>query len=355
MVDHLSDPRDGGFFRYAAAADWSGAHTEKVSVDQGRIARLLIEAGCALAERDYLTSASRAIAHARSRLADADGHVYSSVAADAEYYAGRRDDEPPAVDQRRFADASASICAAAWLHAAVTGEPVAFRSEYGEASSAGAVPHRLDERQGLVGLLADQSAAIEAALMEYRATGDPSVLDWARRAADWSLEQLWNDDAGAFRSLPASAADDCFDLPPMFPLLANGEMASALASLSAHLGDVSYRRTVERVVESLGAESVASPAGTGIALAAQRLEHAPAQADLWGDPADPRARDLARAALAAMGPSAVVRWKGGAGPRLVLCSGDLCLPPAETARDLLESVAGLDPAAGGILLPYFSA
>src|SRR5206468_7943331 len=56
IIEHLWDARDGGFFRYAAAADWSGPHTEKVTVDQARIARLLLEAGCALVESRYVES-----------------------------------------------------------------------------------------------------------------------------------------------------------------------------------------------------------------------------------------------------------------------------------------------------------
>jgi len=47
VVAHLGDPRDGGFFRYAAGADWSGAHTEKLALDQAQLARVLLEAGAA--------------------------------------------------------------------------------------------------------------------------------------------------------------------------------------------------------------------------------------------------------------------------------------------------------------------
>ena len=40
VLAHLGDPRDGGVFRYAAGADWSGAHTEKLALDQALLARL---------------------------------------------------------------------------------------------------------------------------------------------------------------------------------------------------------------------------------------------------------------------------------------------------------------------------
>ncbi len=279
--------------------------------------------------------------------------MYASVAADPGYPAEPREEELPAVDRRRFADSGAAIATAACLWSAITGEPVSFHPGLREVSVGGAVPHDLDDAHGIRGLLGDQSAAIEAALMEYRLTGDAAPLEWAKSAADWALERLWDEGAGAFRAAPADASAG-IDLPPMFPLLGNGEMAVALAGLSAHLGDRGYRRAAERVVESLAAESVASPAGPAIALAAQRLEQPLAETDLSGDPGDPRARALARAALAAIGPSAVIRWNGGVATHAVVCAGDLCLPPVETAQELLESLRALSLGAGGILGPYFS-
>jgi len=53
--------------------------------------------------------------------------------------------------------------------------------------------------------------------------------------------------------------------------------------------------------------------------------------------------------IAAMGPATVVRWKGGAEPGVMLCVGDLCLPPLEDPRELLQSLVDLDLAPGGIL------
>ena len=146
IVEHLQDARDGGFFRYAAAADWSGPHTEKVAVDQARITRLLLEAGSALAEPRYAESGRQGLAHAHLRLADQAGRVFASVAAEPGHEAGAwpADDAPP-VDRRRFADAGAAMVAAAWFGLAVTGEPAAFQSEFRVAAPDGAIPHRLDE------------------------------------------------------------------------------------------------------------------------------------------------------------------------------------------------------------------
>ena len=76
VLAYLGDPQDGGVFRYAAGADWSGPHTEKLALDQALLARLLLEAGAALPEPRYVAAARGVLAHARHRLADLDGRVF---------------------------------------------------------------------------------------------------------------------------------------------------------------------------------------------------------------------------------------------------------------------------------------
>jgi uncharacterized protein YyaL (SSP411 family) len=353
IIDHLWDPGDGGFFRYAAAADWSGPHTEKVAADQARITRLFLEAGCALGESRYIETGCKALAYVQQHLADHDGRVFASIAADPEYYSGAKGtDDPPPVDRRRFADASAAMTAGAWFGLAVPGEPVTFRSEYRDASPDGAIPHRLDEAADALvrGLLRDQALGIESTLMEYRLTGDPVLLGWAERAARWSISHLWDEAAGAFRMAPAET-DGAPELPPIFPLLANGEMAQALVALDAHIRHAEFRPYAESVVESLGPQALTSPAGPAIALAAQALEDAPAEAEITGNPSDPDARELARTIVAAMGPATVIRWKPGAEAAATVCVRDRCLPPFRAPRDLLQALVHAGLAPGVILDP----
>jgi uncharacterized protein YyaL (SSP411 family) len=353
IIDHLWDPRGGGFFRYAAAADWSGPHTEKVAVDQARITRLFFEAGCGLGESRYIEIGCKALAYARQHLADQEGRVFASIAADPEYYAGvKAADDPPPLDRRRFADASAAMTAAAWLGLAVTGEPETFRSEFREASPDGAIPHRLDEADDarVRGLLRDQAMGIESTLMQYRLTGEPALLEWAERAARWSVSHLWDEAAGAFR-MARTETNGAPGLAPIFPLLANGEMAQALVALDAHAGHAAFCRYAERVVQTLGPQALASPAGLAIALAAQALEDIPAEAEITGNPADPHARELARTILAAIGPGTVVRWKAGAEVAATICVRDRCLPPIKAPRELLQALVHVGLAPGCILDP----
>jgi uncharacterized protein YyaL (SSP411 family) len=301
----------------------------------------------------YVDTGREALAHARRRLADAEGRVFASVEADPEYYAfAERTDEMPAVDRRRFADASAAATSAAWYGLAVTGDPPALQSHFRASAPDGAIPHCLDEAAGprVLGFLHDQALGIESTLMEYRLTGDPALIGWADRAAKWSVCHLWDGEAGAFRMAPARA-DGTPDLAPIFPLLANGEMATALVSLDAQAGREEYRRYAERVVLTLGPQALASPAGPAVALAAQALSGKPAEAEVAGDRFDPQACALAQAAVAVFGPATVIRWKAESTASITLCVGDRCLPPSRSPRDFLRSVVDSGLAPGVILDP----
>ena len=259
IAAHLVDPADGGFFRYAAAADWSGPHTEKVTVDQAALIRLFLEASATFGSITYRAVAFRALEHARRRLADAEGRAYASVAA------APWDD----VDRRRFADAGAALTQAWLLARELAGVDARLTLEAPRAAPDGAVPHWLDAPVGTTtprGLLRDQALSIAAAVAMHRARGDVALLDWAIRAASWTFANLWDESRAAFRD--ASGGEG----PVFTPLLANGEMAQALLSLAAASGDARWRRLAAQLVESLGAEAARSPAGAALALAAQELD-----------------------------------------------------------------------------------
>jgi uncharacterized protein len=275
IARHLVDPADGAFFRYGAADDWTGPHTEKVTLDQAALIRLFLEAERALGEPAYGAVARRALAHARAHLTDASGRVYASIAAqpDAE------------VDMRRFADASAAL-ASAFLMAGA-GSPPGSTSlpplEFIAAAPDGAVPHRLDapDAAGPRGLLRDQALVISAAVHAYRADGDRARLDWAARAADWTVAHRWDAAAGAFLDAePLAPARERGQGQGAFtPITGNGEMAQALLALAEHAppSDAlaergkAWRDHAEEAIATLAAEAVRSPAGATLALAAQQL------------------------------------------------------------------------------------
>jgi uncharacterized protein YyaL (SSP411 family) len=131
-------------------------------------------------------------------------------------------------------------------------------------------------------------------------------------------------------------------------------MALALLDLAVHADRPEYASYAERAVRALAGPAAVSPAGTAIALAALRRAEPPVEVRLEGDPTDPGVRALARAAMAALGPTAVVRWLGTGLPRATVCAGDVCLPPARDARELLRSLEAAGFAAHGILALWSS-
>ena len=139
---------------------------------------------------------------------------------------------------------------------------VPVRVSRGGARRRDPAPPRRGRRLGACfGLLRDQALGIESTLMEYRLTGDPALLEWAQRAAEWSVRHLWDDEAGAFRMAPAGA-DGTPDLAPVFPLLANGEMA-----IGPRLRWTAHART--RGISPLCRDAPSSPRPAGARLAAR--------------------------------------------------------------------------------------
>src|SRR6185436_2204049 len=100
IAEHLADPVEGGFYRYAEGTDWSGAHTEKLATEQAALIGVFLEGAVALGEVRYVEVARRAGAFVAARLLSPEGHVRASLAAAPEYYRDERRDEEeaPAVD-----------------------------------------------------------------------------------------------------------------------------------------------------------------------------------------------------------------------------------------------------------------
>ena len=307
IAEHLVDPDDGGFFRYGAAADWSGPHTEKLAVDQAALIRLYLKAAATLDEPRYADVARGALDHARRRLLDAQGRVLASIAA-----APALDEHgAPLIDRRRFADAAAAMISAECA-ARAAGLAIDVDRELLASAPDGAVPHELGTADAaaalaaspdqtgappgeagtdasaamigarprdhgapataspITGLLDDQALAILAALDDHATTGAQASLDFALRVAAWSASHLLDPPSGAFAASPAVGPAEPA-LPPMQPLIANGRMALALSRLGAAAGRPDLTRLAHQVVESLAPRAARSPAGATLALAALAL------------------------------------------------------------------------------------
>jgi uncharacterized protein YyaL (SSP411 family) len=352
LVERLWDAQAGGFFRYAAAADWSHPHTEKIATDQAALIRLLAEAGQRLGEPRYWEFSLGAGTYALGWLADPAGGFFGSQAADPDYYqlAPERQlqAEPPPVDRTVFADATAAL-AAAFTYAAVVLERPEWEAPGRAAlerlmvsAPDGRLPHTLPPSAPLHGWLRDQALGLRAALEVYQLSGERRLLEWGISVAEWTLTHLWDSSRRAFVDAASEGKPLGYLARRLTPILPNAEMAEALVDLSALTGRPRFREVAIALVSSLAGEAERSPAGPALALAAHCLVEDRVEAHLAGDSAVPRARELARTLVRVAGPTALIRWEPGSPAQVTLCTRNLCLPPIEEPKELSDSLNDLD-------------
>lgn len=350
----LWDAGEGGFFRYSPARDWSRPHTEKLALENARLASVFLEAGAALGEARYRERGRAVIEFLLGRLALEGGAFAASVAADDDYYqlppSARREEEAPEVDPTLYADVNARVASALLAGAAVLGDPAWEERALGVlrrlrqlAPPAGApVAHALlDGRSRLPGLLRDQVVVLSALVEAHQVTGDEAWLAWARRVADWLGEHLQDMDAGGFLDRPPEPTPGYLG-DPVKPLGANAEAAILLRALALLTGQERYRAWGEAALRALAPRAeTAKLWGASYALAVTLYAREPVEITVFGPPAATETRSLRWAACALYLPGKVVRPVGEGAPALALCAGGLCFPPVEDPRALAEAVIQL--------------
>jgi uncharacterized protein YyaL (SSP411 family) len=260
----IFDAVDGGFYRYAAARDWSRPHTEKMLEDQAALVSLLVDAGQALERPAYVDRARDAIAYVQRTLSDRQrGGFFASQGADEDYYAVsasiRETLDPPVVDRTLFTDLNAQG-AATWLyagaalddaglgrHALASIERVllaTYRPGHG-------VAHFVTDAAEVRGLLTDQVHAAAALIDLDEATANDTYGMLAEELMRTALRTLWDDTRGAFRDRPLDTPDAIGLLAdPVFPLALNCLAARVLVRLAARTGQADLERFARAALAS---------------------------------------------------------------------------------------------------------
>ena len=259
VYDHV----EGGFFRYATAADWSEPHFEKMADDHGGL--LLALAELALTSPDDRSEAEevveRTIDYLDRTLLTAGGGFYGSQDADEDYYAqpleGRDRLDPPAVDERVYAAWTAALARGylacgvaferrAWLERGRTAVDFLWaRLRGGQAG----MYRYWDGEAHLLGLLADQVETTLALLDAYEVLGDSTYRERAQQLAR-ILETHWRDPGRGFRDT-AEGHDDAGLLGvPMYPLSENAGAAEAFLRLGRLTHDERYLAVAQDTLEA---------------------------------------------------------------------------------------------------------
>jgi uncharacterized protein YyaL (SSP411 family) len=326
--DHV----EGGFFRYSTTADWSVPHFEKMLEDHGGLLAALAMTG----QAEILDDAARYLDTVLR--APETGLYAGSQDADEEYFAqdadGRRERTAPYVDRRVYAAWNCGL-AIAYLTADLRLGRPALR-ERAEAlldrlfadlwTPAGGLLHTVDGG----GQLGDQVWGLWAAVRAAAALGGP----WRERALALAAHleaAYWDAELGGY--LDRAGEDTLGRLEERIkPLPENSIAAIALIELDALVGDpaLGLRDRAQRTLTSVAA--LPRRYGTMAAVFARALDRA-LREPVKLTTLDP---ELARALLDAY-PYAVIERAGD--QRGVLCVGTTCLPPTESAEELVAAVA----------------
>src|SRR5215212_9154664 len=247
----IFDEVDGGFFRYAAAREWSPPHTEKMLEDQAAMVGLLIDASIVFERASWRERARDVMRYVQRTLADSTrGGFYASQRGDEDYYAVnasiRETLEAPVVDRTLFTDLNAQA-AVAWLRAGEALEDVTVgrfalqsleRVMLATYRPGQGLAHYHDASGEVRGLLSDQVHAAWALLHVHDATGDETYLMLAEELVRTALRTHWDSRHGGFLDHAPGGPDD-FGLltDPVKPLVLNclaARVLSRIAALTSH-------------------------------------------------------------------------------------------------------------------------
>lgn len=216
----LYDEHDGGFFRYASQADWSGPNEEKLLDVNASLLALYVHAFEVLELGRYAERVEHMLRYLQTWLADpVDGGWAGSQRADAAYYARDDGDDgvaAPSVDRTLYTDWNAAMISAALSAGRVLNDSAL--SEFAVRSlerialvsyqPGGGMAHYFDGAPHVRGLLDDQVAMAAASLDVFEATGNVVYEMMAQELALHSIRTMWDAEAGGFFDRAASDDDD---------------------------------------------------------------------------------------------------------------------------------------------------
>ena len=349
IAQHLYDPVDGGFFRFATERDWSGVRHEKVLETNAALVRAFANGYLYTGEDAYREPAANTIDYLTETLwtgvavggSQGPGQGASYYGSDAEE---RADQPTPRTDLTVFAGGNALAADALLTYYAYTDDNharehadrilTALEADLIDTDS-GVVTHYTDgESAGETGLLADVARIVAAWTTARQVLGDDDYTAVATRVADHALDSLA--DGGAFRDGPASGVGLCDR--PLRPIDTGTEFADALLDLATITGTDRYRAAAADAVAGFaGAWDRIGVQVAGYGSVAARLT----DGDLIVDVGDPAGSDLHRAALRIADHEAVVIPDAddvAAGTARVRGSED---SPATTPAALTEQVSAV--------------
>jgi len=289
LAGELYDRVDGGFFRYALAADWTEPRREKLLAVNAELLRAYALGAHLLDRADLRAVVAEVVDWVDESLRLEDGLWGGSQAASEEYYAleesVRRGAERPPVDQVVYTDANAM-----WIRALAEaggrfGEPGWIESA---ARSLELLLEMMAAEDGLLyhyrapggeprlpGLLTDLLEVARAAVTLAQSTGRGLFLEEARRLVSVMEEHLWAEDGGFLDHAPIAGSAGALRYRER-PFDRNASAARLYLDLMRITGERGYRAIAERTLALLSPSAGRyGVAGAEFALAVDEFFEAP--------------------------------------------------------------------------------
>jgi len=372
MIDGgLFDPIDGGFFRYATAADWSSPHYEKMAGDQAQLLALYLTAYQATGQQAYLGAAHSVLRYVDTVLWDRDqGYFYSSQAADPDYYRpgldaqGRANRRAPYVDKTAYTERNAAVASAYMQASSALNEPrhadLAIRAlefvwlnSYQEGLG---MHHYFDTQPHLPGMLADQVTMAQAWLDAYEHFGREIYMQRAETLMRFVHNALCDQDGRYFDSIAVPEALGRLRRRGK-PFCENVLAAEVDLRLYRLTGRKEYHQSAQQTLQALAPfHADLGLDAARFALAVDRLRRGPLTVTVVGENEDPQRDELLRAARRAYAPNKTIQavdpvWEPNRlarlgypaqpSPAAYVCLGTLCARPTADPNELLAQVEAM--------------
>ena len=358
----LHDAVDGGFFRFAARADWSESQHEKMAEENLALADLLLDAAIILERPDYQTVASRTLDYVATALYDPDAHgIRGSQGAHSDYFGMpvdlRRSQPQPPVDPYCYTSVTAQavpvLLSAAWKLGRVELSDIAFSclDQLLASTALDRLPHvfpvngasESDDGE----LLTDRVHVLLALLAGYSTTttGGDRYLEAAEASASILIDRFQDASRGAFL--------DVEDLPerPGYlrvrekPLAENVAVANALMQLHHATNDERYRQAAHHTLSAyVDANRDYGEFAADYAIAVDRYLTPIVEVTVEGQPGRPDADAMLAAAMALGEPNLLIKlvWAqdDDAPAQAHVCLDNVCYPPVSDPNALADAVSG---------------
>jgi uncharacterized protein YyaL (SSP411 family) len=305
LAGDLWDAVEGGFFRYAHAADWTQPQTEKLLAVQAGLLRAFATAAHVQKNVQWRHTAEQLVDWVDRTLRLPDGLWSASQSAAPDYYASSDRKSPPAIDLVLYTSANAQ-----WIRAlAEAGARWQQQAWVANAEQAllllherMAAPNDLyfhycepDGSPQLPYLLIDVVEVARAFVAVAQATGRADLLVRARTSLAAIERAFWADEGG-FYDRTRTAHDVGVLRYRDRPFDGNAETARLLIELVLATGERSYRALAERTLALLSpAAGRYGVGGSGFALAVHEFFEPPVQVFIVGEGS--LATELRQAAL----------------------------------------------------------